>query len=78
MKMMMKEDFIKEIVTGAPTDIQHQNNAHLKNSQIDWWGAADQWTMSHGTHIHNMIWGMLNYTNDMYIWNQTGINNSII
>ena len=45
----------KEIVTWAPYDTQHQNNAHPETSPIDWWGAADQCSMSHGTHIHIMI-----------------------
>ena len=48
-----------------------------KQSYRLWWGAADQCTMSHGTYIHIMIWGILNYTIKMYIWNQTG-KNSII
>ena len=30
MKIMMKYNSIKEIVTGAPNDTQHQNNAHPK------------------------------------------------
>ena len=35
MKIMMKYNYIKEIVTGAPNDTQHQSNAHPKNSPID-------------------------------------------
>ena len=42
------------------------------------WGAADQFTMPHGTYIHAMIYGNLNYTIKMCIWNQIGNNNSII
>ena len=30
MKIMMKYNSIKEIVPGAPNDIQRQNNAHPK------------------------------------------------
>ena len=30
MKIMMKYDLIKEMVTGVPNDTQHQNNAHPK------------------------------------------------
>ena len=56
MKIMMKYNSIKEIVTGAPIDTQHQNNAHSKSSPMDCdGGAADQCTMSHGTYIHIMI-----------------------
>ena len=33
--IMMKWDSIKEIVTGAANDTQHQNNAHPKTSPID-------------------------------------------
>ena len=56
MKIMMKLKYIKEIVTGAPNDTQHQNNAHPKNQSYRlWWGAADQCTVSHGTYIHIMI-----------------------
>ena len=29
-KVMMQQNSIKEIVTGAPYDIQHQSNANLK------------------------------------------------
>ena len=41
-----------------------------------WWDAVDQCTMSHFTYIH--IMKILNYTSEMYIWNQTAKNNSII
>ena len=34
-KIMMEYNHIKEIVTGAPNDTQHQNNAHPKTSPID-------------------------------------------
>ena len=30
MKIMIKQNYIKEIVTGAPYDTQHQSNAHSK------------------------------------------------
>ena len=33
--IMMKYNYIKKIVTGAPNDTQHQNNAHPKSSLID-------------------------------------------
>ena len=35
MKIMMKLNSIKEIVTGAPNDAQHHNNAHPKNIPMD-------------------------------------------
>ena len=35
MKIMVKYNSIEEIVTGAPNDTQHQNNAHPKNSPLD-------------------------------------------
>ena len=35
MKIIMKYNSIKEIVTGAPNDAQDQNNAHPKTSPID-------------------------------------------
>ena len=35
MKIMMKYDSIKGLVTGAPNDTQHQNNAHPKVSSLD-------------------------------------------
>ena len=34
--------------------------------------------MHNGTYIHIMIYRMLNYTIEMYIWNQTGNYKSII
>ena len=34
-EIMMKYNSIKEIVTGAPNDTQHKNNAHPKTSPID-------------------------------------------
>ena len=35
-KIMMKYKSIKEIVTGAPNDTQHQNNTHTqKSSPVD-------------------------------------------
>ena len=33
MTIVMKYNSIKEIVTGAPNDTQHQNNAHQKTKQ---------------------------------------------
>ena len=35
MKIMMKLNSIKEIVTGASNDTQHQNNAHTKTNPTD-------------------------------------------
>ena len=35
MKIMMKYNYIKEIVTEAPNDTQRQNNAHPKTCPID-------------------------------------------
>ena len=35
MKIMMKYNSIREIVTGAPNDTEHQNNTHPKHSPID-------------------------------------------
>ena len=77
MKIMMKYNSIKEIVTETPNDTQHQNPPPEEKSYRPWWGAADQWTMSRGTYIHVMIERILNYTTEMYTWNQTGNNNSI-
>ena len=63
MKIMMKYNSIKEIITGAPSNTQHQNNTPLqkrkekkkKKKNRLWWGVADQCTMSHGTYIYKMI-----------------------
>ena len=30
--------------------------------------------MSHGTYIHTMIYGILNYAIETYIWNEVGKN----
>ena len=35
MTIMMQQNYIKEIVTWAPNNTQHQNNAHAKTSRID-------------------------------------------
>ena len=35
MKIMMKYNFMKEIIKEAPNGTQHQNNAHPKKSPID-------------------------------------------
>ena len=35
MEIMMKYNSIKEIVTGAPNDTQHQNNAYTKSNNVD-------------------------------------------
>ena len=57
----------KGIVTGAPNDTQHQNNAHSKTSNIDCdGGAADQCAMSQGAYINFMIQRKLNYIAEMY------------
>ena len=34
-KIMMKYNYIKETVTGAPNDTQRQNNAHPKTCPVD-------------------------------------------
>ena len=44
MKILMKYNFIKEIVKGAHNDTQHQNSTHPRTSPACnrlWWGAAD-------------------------------------
>ena len=79
MKIMMKYNSIKEIVKGAHNGTQCLNSAHPKKQSCgQWWGAADQCTMSHGTLIYIMIYRNLNYTTGIYMWNQAGKNNSII
>ena len=43
---------LKELIKGTHNDTEHQNNAHqTKQSYRLWWGAADQYTMLHGTYI---------------------------
>ena len=60
--------------------LNNTRTTHPKNSPIpvDWWGAADQCTMSHGTFIHNIIEKIPNYKIGIYFWNPPGNNNSII
>ena len=68
MKIMMKYNSIKEIVKGAHNGTQYQNSAHPKKQSCgQWWGAADQCTMSHGTLIYIMIYRNLNYTTGIYM-----------
>ena len=80
MKIMMKYNFIKEIVTDASNDSQHQNNAHPKHSPIDCDGGC--WPILNVTWYpypyHDTENTKLNYTIEMYTWNQTGNNNKII
>ena len=49
-----------------------------KQSYRLWSGADDKCKMSHGTYIHRVIYRILNYIIEIYIWNQTGNNNSVI
>ena len=63
----------------AHNDTQYQNSVHReKQSYRLWWGAADQCIMPHGTNVHNTMYGILNYTIEKSIWNQTGKNIIII
>ena len=55
MKVIMKSNYIKGIVKGAPNATQHHNNANPKTSPIDCDGVAEQCIMSHGTYFHIMI-----------------------
>ena len=51
---MMKYS-IKEIVTGAPDDTQHQNNVPPKTSPIECDGVLLTKSQCHMVHIHIMI-----------------------
>ena len=55
MKIVIKLNSIKELVTKAPNGTQHKNNVHPKTGPIDWLDAADQCVISHGTYMHVMI-----------------------
>ena len=49
---VIQSNSIKELVKGLPRN-SLINMMTLKNQSYRlWWGAADQYTMSHGTYIH--------------------------
>ena len=74
---MMKYHRIKELVTGTHNDTQQKNGAHLNTGPLDS-DAADHCTMWHGTYIHIIMKRILNPTIQIYIWNRTGKNNTIV
>ena len=55
MKIMIKYNYIKEIVKGAHTDPTPEQRAPKIQSYRLWLGAADQCTLSHGTYIQIKI-----------------------
>ena len=70
-KIMLKYYSIKEIVTWAPNDILHQNNARPKTSPIDCDGV-----LLTNVHPYYDVENTEPY-NWKYNWNQTENNNSI-
>ena len=77
MKTMMKYNYTKEIVKGAPNDTQHQDNAHPK--------PVLSTVMCCCWPMYNVTWYLYPYYDIentglykwKYIWNQTGNNSSI-
>ena len=72
MKIMMKKNSITEIVKGAHNDSQHQKSAQPKTRPIDFHVVqlTDAWC--HLVPISILWYRLLNYTIEIYIWNQPG------
>ena len=79
MQIMLKYRFIKEMTKEAHNNSQHQNNAHPKNSPIDCGAVLLTNTQCHMVPL-SILWYKESWTIqfDIYIWNRTGNDKSII